>query len=207
MLRDRPALGVPRALCSPDFLYHLEPAGPLDDHALACRLSYFLWNSRPDDRLCELARSGTLRTPDVLHGEVERLLQDPKSQRFIEDFLRQWLKLGQIAANDPDPKLYPEFSNYLQDSMVAETRAFFRELIDKDLGAGNLVKSDFAMLNEKLATHYGISGVSGTQMRRVALPPDSPRGGFLTQAAILKITANGTTTSPVPRGASSCPGC
>jgi hypothetical protein len=103
--------------------------------------------------------------------------------------------------NDPDRTLYPEFSPYLQDSMVAESRAYFRELIDQDLKASYLVKSDFAMLNERLATHYGIAGVTGSQIRRVALPPDSPRGGFLTQAAILKVTANGTTTSPVPRGA------
>jgi hypothetical protein len=111
------------------------------------------------------------------------------------------MKLRQIAATDPDRKLYPEFSVYLQDSMVAETRAYFRELLDRDLDAGYLVKSDFAMLNEKLAVHYGIPGVSGSQIRRVPLPKDSPRGPFLTQAAILKITANGTTTSPVPRGA------
>jgi hypothetical protein len=119
----------------------------------------------------------------------------------VEDFLGQWLKLRQIAANDPDRKLYPEFSPYLQDSMVAETRAYFRELIAKDLDARYLVRSDFVMVNERLAVHYGIAGVSGSQVRRVQLPPGCPRGGFLTQAAILKITANGTTTSPVPRGA------
>jgi len=185
------------ALCSPDFLYHVEPAGRLDDPALASRLSYFLWNSMPDAALMK----ADLRDPKVLHGQVERLLQDPRSERFIEDFLGQWLKLRAIAANDPDPKLYPEFSAYLQDSMVAETRAYFRELIEKNLGASYLVKSDFAMLNEKLAVHYGIPGVKGSQIRRVALPEGCPRGGFLTQAAILKITANGTTTSPVPRGA------
>ncbi len=189
------------ALCSPDFLYHVETPGRLDDHALACRLSYFLWNSAPDDALTRLADSGRLREPGVLRGEVERLLNDPKSQRFIDDFLGQWLRLRQIAANDPDRKLYPEFSAYLQDAMVAETRAYFRELIAHDLDASHLVRSDFAMLNEKLATHYGIPGVSGPEIRRVALPPGSPRGGFLTQASILKITANGTTTSPVPRGA------
>jgi hypothetical protein len=189
------------ALCSPDFLYHVEPTGSLDDHALACRLSYFFWRSVPDERLTKLADAGKLRQAGTLDAEVERLLKDPKSQRFVEDFLGQWLKLRQIAANDPDRKLYPEFNPYLQDSMVAETRAYFRELLDKDLGAGYLVKSDFAMLNEKLAVHYGILGVSGSQIRRVALPADSPRGPFLTQAAILKITANGTTTSPVPRGA------
>jgi hypothetical protein len=189
------------ALCSPDFLYHVEPAGKLDDHALACRLSYFFWRSLPDERLIKLADSGKLREGETLRGEVERLLKDAKSQRFIEDFLGQWLKLRQIAANDPDRKLYPEFSAYLQDSMVAETRAYFRELLDNDLDAGHLVKSDFAMLNEKLAVHYGIPGVTGTQIRRVSLPAGSPRGCFLTQAAILKITGNGTTTSPVPRGA------
>ena len=106
-----------------------------------------------------------------------------------------------IAANDPDRKLYPEFNPYLQDSMVAETHAYFRELLDRDLDIGHLVRSDFAMLNEALADHYGIPGVSGPAIRRVALPPDCPRGGLLTQASILKVTANGTTTSPVPRGA------
>lgn len=189
------------ALCSPDFLYHVEPAGQLDDYAVACRLTYFLWNSSPDDELTQLAAAGQLRSPDVLHAQVERLLKDARSQRFIEDFLGQWLKLRLIASTDPDRKLYPEFSSYLQDSMVAETRAYFRELIERDLDARHLVQSDFAMLNEKLAVHYGIPGVVGSQIRRVALPPGSPRGGFLTQAAILKITANGTTTSPVPRGA------
>jgi hypothetical protein len=189
------------ALISPDFLYHIEPAGPLDDYALASRLSYFFWRSMPDEQLTRLADAGKLREPKTLRAETERLLADPRSQRFVEDFLGQWLKLRQIAATDPDRKLYPEFNQYLQDSMVAETRAYFREMLDKDLHAGYLVKSDFAMLNEKLAVHYGIPGVTGSQIRRVALPPGSPRGPFLTQASILKITANGTTTSPVPRGA------
>lgn len=187
------------ALCSPDFLYHVEPAGKLDEHALANRLSYFFWRSLPDAKLTELANSGKLGTN--LRSEAERLLRDPKSERFIEDFLGQWLKLRLIAATDPDKKLYPEFSPYLQDATVGETRAYFRELIAKDLGASYLVKSDFAMLNERLAVHYGIPGVKGSQIRRVALPPGSPRGPFLTQASILRITANGTTTSPVPRGA------
>lgn len=189
------------ALCSPDFLYHVEPAGKLDDYGLASRLSYFLWNAGPDEKLTELATSGKLHDPSTLREQVDRMLADPKSDRFINDFLGQWLKLRQIAANDPDKKLYPEFSPYLQDSMVAESRAYFRELISKNLGAQYVVKSDFAMLNEKLATHYGIAGVSGPKIRRVPLSPDSPRGPFLTQAAVLKVTANGTTTSPVPRGA------
>ncbi len=189
------------AICSPDFLYHIEPAGKLDDHALACRLSYFFWRSMPDERLTRLADAGKLREPTTLHAEIDRLLQDPRSQRFVEDFLGQWLKLRQIAANDPDRKLYPEFSPYLQDSMVAETRAYFREMLAKNLDAAYLIRSDFAMLNERLAVHYGIPGVTGSAIRRVGLPEGNPRGAFLTQAAILKVTANGTTTSPVPRGA------
>ena len=213
------------ALCSPDFLYHVElpapersgtrpaarpdadvpaaarDAAPIDDYSLACRLSYFLWNSLPDDTLTALAASQQLHEPDILQAQVERLLRHPKAQRFIDDFLGQWLKLRQIAANDPDQKLYPEFRPYLQDSMVAETRAYFRELLERNLSASHLVKSDFAMLNEKLAAHYGIEGVQGSRVRRVELPAGNPRGPFLTQASILKITANGTTTSPVPRGA------
>lgn len=189
------------ALCSPDFLYHVEPAGELDDYALACRLSYFLWNSMPDEKLTALAATGALKKPGALRAEADRLLADPRSQRFVEDFLGQWLKLRAIASNDPDRKLYPEFSKYLQDSMLAESHAYFRELIDKNLTADYLVKSDFAMLNGKLAAHYALPPVSGPQVRRVPLPAGTPRGGFLTQAAVLKVTANGTTTSPVPRGA------
>jgi hypothetical protein len=189
------------ALCSPDFLFHAEPADRLDGHALACRLCYFLWNSPPDEALSRLAAAGKLTDARVLREQTERLLRDAKSRRFVEDFLGQWLKLRQIAANDADRKLYPEFSPYLQDSMVAETHAYFRELLEKDLDAGHLVRSDFVMVNEKLATHYGIPGVSGPEIRRVALPRDCPRGGFLTQASVLKIAANGTTTSPVTRGA------
>lgn len=189
------------ALCSPDFLYHIEPLEALDDHAFACRLSYFLWNSLPDDRLRELADQGQLRYPEILAAEIQRLLADPKSQRFIDDFVGQWLKIRQIAANDPDRNLYPEFSPYLQDSMVAETRAYFRELLEQNLDATHLVRSDFIMVNEALAKHYGITGIAGAQVRRIPLPSGCPRGGFLTQAAILKVTANGTTTSPVPRGA------
>ena len=203
------------ALCSPNFLYHVETPIPdaaskdkpssnanrIDDVALANRLSYFLWNSMPDDRLFKLAAAKTLHQPEVLKEEVERLLKDPKSERFRDDFLGQWLKLRKIAANDPDPKLYGGFRVVLQDAMVAETRAYFQELLDKDLGARYLVKSDFAMLNNRLAAHYGLPEVSGSQMRRVTLPADSPRGPFVTQASVLKITANGTTTSPVVRGA------
>lgn len=193
------------ALCSPDFLLHVAPsvAGgtTLADDALANRLAYFLWNGPPDARLRERADEKKLRDPEVLKAEVERMLGSAKSQRFVADFLGQWLKLRTIGMNDVDAGLYPDFQKYLQDSMVDETRAYFRELIDRDLDATHLVKSDFAMLNGRLAVHYGIEGVDGSAIRRVALPPDSPRGPFLTQASLLKITANGTTTTPVTRGA------
>ena len=188
------------ALCSPNFLYHVEPDNRLDDHGLANRLAYFLWRSLPDPALREKAITGNLRSGTVLSEEVNRLLSDPRSDRFVTDFLGQWLRLREIAATDPDKKLYPEFSSYLQDSMVAETRAYFRELLEKDLSPSHLIASDFAMLNGKLGELYGIDGVSGPQIRRVTLPEGSLRGGFITQASLLKITANGTTTSPVPRG-------
>lgn len=188
------------ALCSPSFLVRRESPGPLDDHALATRLSLWLWSSVPDDALRALADQGNLHEPAVLRAQVDRLLADPRSERFITDFLDQWLNLRKIATNDPDPKLYPEFNAYLQDSMLAESRAFLRELIAKDLPASTLVASDFVTINQRLAEHYGIPGVIGSAIRRFPLPADSIRGGVLTQAAVLKVTANGTTTSPVVRG-------
>jgi len=189
------------ALCTPDFLYLKEPKGTLDAWALASRLSYFLWNSMPDEELLRLARAGTLLDKAVLRGQVERLLKDPRAERFIADFTDQWLTLAEIDATTPDRKLYPEFRRILRDAMLGETRAFFRELVDKDLSATNVVHSDFAMLNQRLAEHYGIPGVTGAALRRVPLPPESHRGGILTQASVLKVTANGTVTSPVKRGA------
>ncbi|MBV9468596.1 MAG: DUF1592 domain-containing protein [Abitibacteriaceae bacterium] len=198
--------GYTAVLCSPGFLYLDENPGRLDTYALASRLSYFLWNSPPDDTLLALASSGQLRRPEVLKAQTDRLLDDEKSRRFVEAFLDYWLDLRKINANDADVELYPDYQldDLLVESSVAETQSFFGELLHRDLGVKNLVSSDFAMLNERLATHYGIPNaekdVSGVALRRVELPPDSPRGGLLTQASVLKITANGTTTSPVLRG-------
>jgi mono/diheme cytochrome c family protein len=189
------------ALCSSDFLFLAEPPGKLNDYALASRLSYFLWNSLPDDALLSLAEKNRLHEPAELRRQVERMLQDPKAERFVEDFLDQWLDLQEIDATTPDRKLYPEFSPYLRDSMLAETRGFFRSLLQRDLSVTNLVDSNFTLLNERLALHYGIAGVVGSQLREVQLPPNGLRGGVLTQAALLKVTANGTTTTPVKRGA------
>jgi hypothetical protein len=185
------------ALVSPDF-FLLRGSGP---HALASRLSYFLWAGPPDETLGKLADNGDLGKPAVLRAQTERMLADPKAARFIESFTGQWLHLCEIDATQPDKKLYPEFRPWLQESMLAETHAYFAELLKNDLGVATFLKSDFAMINEPLARHYGIDGVHGFETRRVELPKESPRGGFLTQGAVLKVTANGTTTSPVKRGA------
>ena len=193
--------GYKAILCSPDFLFFHEKPGRLDDHALASRLSYFLWKSEPDTILRELATKGELANPAVLRAQTERLLNDPKSERFVVDFLDQWLELRRIAFTEPDKQLYPEFKSLTQDSMVAETRAFFAAMLDDDLSADHLVRSDFVFANAPLAELYDLPEVKGIELRKVSLPQNNPRGGFLTQASILKVTANGTTTSPVTRGA------
>lgn len=188
-------------LCSPDFLYLRETTGPLDDHALASRLSYFLVRSAPDAELREVAELEQLtRDPAMLQKQAERLIAHPKFDRFLIDFTDSWLDLRSIEFTNPEEKLYPEFDRFLQESMLAETRAFFREQIRSNLPIESVVKSDFAMLNSRLAEHYGIDGVSSPKIERVSLPEDSPRGGFLSQASILKVSANGTNTSPVLRG-------
>lgn len=188
-------------LCSPDFLYLREPAGALPDHALAARLSYFLTRSLPDAPLTADAASGRLaKDPAAPREHAIRLLGSERSDRFVADFTDSWLDLRSIEFTNPDEQLFPEFDRYLQDSMVAETRAYFRELLAGNLDASHLVKSDFAMLNWRLAKHYGIEGVASPTVTKVALPPESPRGGFLTQASVLKVSANGTNTSPVLRG-------
>jgi hypothetical protein len=187
-------------LCSPRFLYFEEPVGALDGYALATRLSYFLWGTMPDGELLGLAACGRLKEPAVVQRQVERLLDDPRARAFTEDFCTQWLNLSEIDSTVPDRQLYPEFDEVLKHSMVEESLTFFDELLRHDLGVANVVHSDFTMLDGRLAKHYGIPGVVG-EMRRVPLASDSKRGGFLTQGSVLKVTANGTTTSPVIRGA------
>jgi hypothetical protein len=188
------------ALTSTQFLFHHEVPGPLHPCALASRLSFWLWNSQPDADLLSAAATGSLLEPDVLHAQVDRMLNDPRSHRFVADFLDQWLNLRNIDATDPDASLYPEFNRYLKESMLLESRAFFRELIDSNLPASNILHSEFAMLNQSLAEHYGIPGTEGPHVRKVTLPADSHRGGFATHASVLKVTANGTVSSPVVRG-------
>ena len=193
-------LGFQAVLCAPEFLFLREEPGQLDGHALAARLAYFLWDSPPDDTLLSLAAADRLHEPEVLREQAERLLDDRRSVRFVEDFTGQWLGLRDITTTEPDEQLYPEFDKLLLDSMTAESHAYFRAMLDGDLGVARLVDSDFAMLNGRLAELYGIEGVRGVDIRRVELPTGSRRGGFLTQASVLKLTANGTSTSPVVRG-------
>ena len=192
--------GYKAVLTSPKFLYLREPAGPLDDHALGTRLAYFLWSAPPDEVLSALAAKGELRKPEVLRTQVERMLKDPRSRAFTANFTGQWLSLRDIAATTPDKQLYPEFEEWLQGSMVRETHAFFDVLLNENLSVKHFVDSDFAMLNGRLARHYGIPDVHGVAFRKVALKPEWHRGGVLTHASVLKVTANGTSTSPVSRG-------
>jgi mono/diheme cytochrome c family protein len=188
-------------LCAPDFLMLYETPGPLDEFAVAARLSYFLWRSMPDQQLIDLAVQKKLRSPDELRRQVERMLHDPKAAALAEQFLGQWLGLRQIDATTPDRVLYPEFDDYLRYSMLKEPQLFFEEMLKNDLKIQCFIDSDFSMLNDRLAKHYGIEGVEGPDFRKVKLPPESHRGGVLTMAAVLKVTANGTVTSPVLRGA------
>ncbi len=193
-------VGLAAIMVSPDFLFLREAPGKLDDFALASRLSYFLWSTMPDDELFALAEQHKLGQPEVLREQVERLLKSPKAKAFTENFVGQWLGLRDIDFTDPSHQLYPEYDDMLRASMVRETELFFTEVLKNDLSLTNVIASDFSMLNGRLAKHYGIPDVYGWEFRKVPLPPDSHRGGVLTMASVLKVTANGTTTSPVTRG-------
>ncbi len=189
-------------LSSPGFVFVEEKPGQLDGYALATRLALFLWNSIPDDTLRALAERGELARPDVLRAEAGRMLDDPKARRFVEAFTDYWLDLRKIDDTSPSTTIYNDYEldDTLKLAAVEETRLFFAELLRADLPARNIIDSDFAFLNERLADHYGIAGVAGVRFRKVTLPADSLRGGVMTQASVLKVTANGTTTSPVLRG-------
>lgn len=194
-------VGLSAVMISPEFLFLREAPGRLDDFALASRLSYFLWSSMPDDALLDLAEAGKLSQPEVLRAQVERLLQHPRAEAFTRNFVGQWLRLRDIDFTVPSHILYPDFDDMLQTSMVRETELFFTELLKDDLSLTNFIASDFTMLNGRLAKHYGIPGVEGFAFHKTTLPAGSHRGGVLTMASVLKVTANGTSTSPVVRGA------
>jgi len=206
---DAMMFGFKSILSSPHFLLFSEQSTKLDDYALANRLAYFLWSTGPDDELLALAKQeklapGVTSTPGepgaILRQQVERMLKSPKAHRFTENFTGQWLDLRKIDATIPDPQLYGDFDGLLLWSMPRETHLFFEEVLRNDLSLLEFVDSDWTMLNERLARHYGIPGVEGNELRKVKLPPNSHRGGVMTHASIMKVTADGTRTSPVLRG-------
>lgn len=201
--------GLVAVLCSPNFLLHLEgePADlpvPLNAHALANRLSYFLWSSLPDETLRAAALSGKLTIPENVAAEVDRMLADPKAEALVTGFAASWLKAREFDRFDVDRNLYREYYAVpragLNEAVNAEPLAFFREVLTKDLSVLNFLDSDWTMVNEPLAAWYGLPGVSGAGFQRVALPPESPRGGLVGMAALHKWGSDGNRTKPVERG-------
>ncbi|MEI6712613.1 MAG: DUF1592 domain-containing protein [Verrucomicrobiota bacterium] len=193
------------AMCSKDFLYLQEgnvttPTQNLTDWELASRLSYFFWSSMPDQQLISLAREGRLHEPGTLRAEVRRMTRDPKAATFAESFSREWLQLKRVGMFAPDGKLYPEYDDNLEKSMIKETTGYVQEVFEKNLSLREFLQSDWTMLNERLAKHYEIPGVKGDRLHRVSLSPEAHRGGILTQGAILSMTSDGTRHRPVHRG-------
>lgn len=200
------ALRMPLAsiLSSPSFLYYgARPDAVPGQEAweMASRLSYFLWRTMPDDRLMELAQSGELLKPATITAEIQRMLKDPKAETLIEHFTSQWLGLDKLSKLTVDGILYPSYDLALREAMVGEANAFFREILQNDLSIYQFINSDFLMLNERIAKHYGIEGVKGTNFRKVPIDANHPRGGVMTQAGVLTATANGLRTLPITRGA------
>ena len=187
------------ALCSPDFLFIYIDDERREDQFPADKLSYFLWNSPPDPALID----ADLDDPHILSKQIGRMVEDHKFKRFINSFLDYWLDLRDINANTPDAELYPDYylDELLTESSLIETRAFFEHLIKNNLSASHIIHSEFSFINERLAEHYNLPHVEGIKPILTQLPGDSQYGGLLTQASLMRITANGTTTSPVIRGA------
>lgn len=204
--------GYKAILCSTDFLYLQEPGDAaltpkkdlvrtrLDDYAIASRLALFLWSSTPDEELLHAAKNGALSKPAALRKQVERMLNDPRAERFTRNFSGQWLDLRKFNDTTPDPQLYNEYDAYLHWSLPRETEAFFAEVLRHDRSLLEFVDADWSMLNERLARHYGIPDIIGSKLRKSPLPAASHRGGLLTHGSVLKVTADGTRTSPVLRG-------
>ena len=198
---DAPAGGTPAGDVANSTPPNAAPAPrKLTDFELASRLSYFLWSTMPDAELLRLARDGRLGDPAALDAQVDRMLADAKSAALSRNFAAQWLGLREVGANPPAMDLYPQYDRHLEISISEESRAFFNEILRHDLSMLNFVGSDFVVINERLARFYDIPDVRGDQFRRVAAPPESHRGGVVTQASVLTITSNGTRTSPVKRG-------
>jgi hypothetical protein len=189
-------------LVSPEFLFLSSETGPLKQTAIAERLAFFLNNSGPDQALKDLAKKGKLLDKPHLKKELDRLIYKPEFDRFVKDFLDSWLSLSEINDTEPDRKLYPEYAGdgWLIQSMLNESRYFFKDLIQNNRPAHYIIDSNYTFADERLAQHYNIDSVQGIEFRKIPLSENSPYGGMLTQASVLKVTANGTTTSPVLRG-------
>ncbi|HEU0123547.1 MAG TPA: DUF1592 domain-containing protein, partial [Bryobacteraceae bacterium] len=201
-------LAMQAVLVSPHFLFRIEkhpaPNDPsrvsrVSDVELASRLSYFLWSSMPDDELLGLAESGKLRQPGVLDGQLKRLLADSRSAALADNFAGQWLEIRNLDQVKPDPKIFPEWGPELKDAMRTETRLFFEHVLRENLPLTDFLNARYTFLNEMLAKHYGIEGVTGPDFRKVELAT-SQRGGILSQASVLTVSSYPTRTSPVIRG-------
>jgi hypothetical protein len=195
-------------LVSPDFLFRIErdPAGKaagsvvrVSDFDLASRLSFFLWSSVPDDQLMDLAARGTLHDPAVLEQQVRRMLDDERSQALVTNFAGQWLYLRNLAGQRPDPDAFPEFDESLRQAFRQETDLFFQSFLREDRSVTEMLDANYTYLNQRLAEHYGVPNVYGSQFRRVTLN-DPNRGGLLGQGSILTVTSYPDRTSVVQRG-------
>jgi PAS domain-containing protein len=171
----------------------------LNDSELASRLSYFLWSSMPDDALFAAARNGTLKGEELKH-EVDRMLADGKTQRFISDFTRQWLQLHRLGMFPPDKKLYPTYDAWLETSLRSEPIEYFREMFSKNLPIDAVIDSDWTMANARLCDFYGLPEPQAEGFQRVSLKPEDHRGGLLTMGAVLGLTSDRTRHRPVHRG-------
>ncbi len=186
--------------------FNLEEGSPsenrqqVNDAELASRLSYFLWSSMPDEELFTAARKGELHSSETLAKALERMIADPKINRFLDSFPRQWLQLHRVGMFQPDPNLYPEYDPWLEESMVMETTAYFAEMFRTNLPLREAVDSNWTMLNSRLAIHYGLPEPKQAQLARVEVRPESGRGGMLTHASVLSLTSDGTRHRPVHRG-------
>jgi len=196
-------------LVSPHFLFRLEKdqakadsqqAYRITDHELAVRLSYFLWATMPDDKLFAAADAGTLHEPAVLEAEVKRMLADPKSKELTEHFGMQWLHLNELRRALPSRNSFPTFTQNLKIAMENEMRAFLDNLRVEDRSILDLLDSDYAYVNEELAKHYGLTGVVGPKMQKVALKPSDHRGGLLGMGGVLAMTSHTDRTKPTARG-------
>jgi mono/diheme cytochrome c family protein len=217
--RDAVKAGMASILNSKSFLFLAEgdeqrPRQTLNDWEIASRLSYLLWNTMPDPELFALAQDGKLRERSTLAAQFRRMIADPRATRFSDSFTTQWLRLRKVGMFQPDKKLYPDYDKGLESSMIEETKAFFREVLNNNLTLREFIHSEWTMLNELLAKYYGLGAPFANALRsspvaqqaspsdfiKIALPADAHRGGILTQASILSLTSDGVRHRPVHRG-------